>query len=132
MVKRPTGSDGEPSSPNCESSAGVKARHPFSCKLLAINDLGLKGRGDWRFCVTFCATFTQPQPMSRPTGLFERSGHFFLRFMIPTNQRHLLGGRTRIVQSLNTNQRRQAVLAATILRADLVPKLPSQSPTANM
>ena len=28
MVKRPTGSDGEPSSPNCESSAGVKARHP--------------------------------------------------------------------------------------------------------
>lgn len=27
MVKRPTGSGGEPSSPNCESSAGVKARH---------------------------------------------------------------------------------------------------------
>ena len=29
MVKRPTGSGGEPSSPNCESSAGVKARHLF-------------------------------------------------------------------------------------------------------
>ena len=28
MVKRPTGSDGEPSSPNCGASAGVKARHP--------------------------------------------------------------------------------------------------------
>lgn len=28
MVKRPTGSGGEPSSPNCEASAGVKARHP--------------------------------------------------------------------------------------------------------
>ena len=29
MVKRPTGSDGEPSSPNCGASAGVKARHLF-------------------------------------------------------------------------------------------------------
>ena len=27
MVKRPTGSGGEPSSPNCKASAGVKARH---------------------------------------------------------------------------------------------------------
>lgn len=27
MVKRPTGSGGEPSSPNCVASAGVKARH---------------------------------------------------------------------------------------------------------
>ena len=27
MVKRPTGSGGEPSSPNCRASAGVKARH---------------------------------------------------------------------------------------------------------
>ena len=30
MVKRPTGSDGEPSSPNCGVSAGVKARHLIS------------------------------------------------------------------------------------------------------
>jgi hypothetical protein len=29
MVKRPTGSDGEPSSPNCGASAGVKARQLF-------------------------------------------------------------------------------------------------------
>jgi len=29
-VKRPTGSGGEPSSPNCGASAGVKARQPFS------------------------------------------------------------------------------------------------------
>ena len=28
MVKRPTGSGGELSSPNCGASAGVKARHP--------------------------------------------------------------------------------------------------------
>ena len=30
MVKRPTGSGGEPSSPNCGASAGVKARQPHS------------------------------------------------------------------------------------------------------
>ncbi len=29
MVKEPTGSGGEPSSPNSEVSAGVKARHPL-------------------------------------------------------------------------------------------------------
>ena len=29
MVKRPIGSGGEPSSPNCGVSAGVKARHPI-------------------------------------------------------------------------------------------------------
>ena len=29
MGKRPTGSGGEPSSPNRGASAGVKARHPF-------------------------------------------------------------------------------------------------------
>jgi len=27
MVKRPTGSGGEPSSPNCGASAGVEVRH---------------------------------------------------------------------------------------------------------
>ena len=31
MVKRPTGSGGEPSSPNCKASAGVKARHLLFC-----------------------------------------------------------------------------------------------------
>ncbi len=30
MVERPTGSDGEPSSPNCKASAGVKVRQPHS------------------------------------------------------------------------------------------------------
>jgi len=28
MDKQPTGSGGEPSSPNCKASAGVKARQP--------------------------------------------------------------------------------------------------------
>lgn len=32
MVKRPTGSGGEPSSPNCGVSAGVKARHLIHLK----------------------------------------------------------------------------------------------------
>jgi hypothetical protein len=62
MVKQPTGSGGEPSSPNCRVSAGVKARHPSSCKLLAINDLQRNGHGDWRFCVTFCVTFLALSP----------------------------------------------------------------------
>ena len=132
MAKQPTGSGGEPSSPNCGVSAGVKARHPSSCKLLAINDLQRNGHGDWRFCVTFCVTFLAPLPMSSPTGLFERNGHYYLRFIIPTHQRHLFNGRTRIVQSLSTRQKRQAVLAATMLRAELLSKLLSQSPTANI
>ena len=126
MAKQPTGSGGEPSSPNCRVSAGVKARHPSSCKLLAINDLQRNGHGDWRFCVTFCVTFLAPLPMSTPTGLFERNGHFYLRFIIPTHQRYLFGGRTRIVQSLNTNQRRQAVLSAALVRAEIMSKLLSQ------
>ena len=35
-----------PSSPNCRVSAGVKARHPSFCKLLAINDLERNGAGN--------------------------------------------------------------------------------------
>jgi len=131
-VKRPTGSGGEPSSPNCESSAGVKARHPSSCKLLAINDLGADRDDDWRFCVTFCVTFFPSQPMPTPTGLFERNGHYYLRLIIPANQRHLFNGRTRLVQSLHTCHKRQAILVATMLRAELLSKLLSQSPTANI
>jgi len=83
-VKRPTGSGGEPSSPNCESSAGVKARHPFSRKLLAINDLEPDRDGDWRFCVTFIPS----QPMPTPTGLFERNGHYYLRLTTQASVDH--------------------------------------------
>ena len=36
MVKRPTGSGGEPSSPNCVVSAGGKARQPFNCVCCSI------------------------------------------------------------------------------------------------
>ena len=126
MAKQPTGSGGEPSSPNCRVSAGVKARHPSFCKLLAINDLERNGHGDWRFCVTFCVTLLAPLPMSTPTGLFERNGHYYLRLIIPTHQRHLFNGRTRIVQSLNTCHKRQAIVAATLLRAEILSTLFSQ------
>jgi len=40
MVKRPTGSGGEPSSPNCGVSAGVKARQLTPSKPIKIKDLG--------------------------------------------------------------------------------------------
>ncbi|MNS83133.1 hypothetical protein D3C72_1169070 [compost metagenome] len=40
MGKRPTGSGGEPSSPNCGSSAGGKARHLSFQKLLALRSFG--------------------------------------------------------------------------------------------
>ena len=39
MVKRPTGSDGEPSSPNCGASAGGKARQPCSRFPFVVNNL---------------------------------------------------------------------------------------------
>ena len=39
MGKRPTGSGGEPSSPNCGASAGVKARQPHFLKLLHFQKL---------------------------------------------------------------------------------------------
>ena len=64
--------------------------------------------------------------MSTPTGLFERNGHYYLRLIIPTHQRHLFNGRTRIVQSLNTCHKRQAIVAATLLRAEILSTLFSQ------
>ena len=70
--------------------------------------------------------------MSKPTGLFERNGHYYLRLIIPTHQRHLFNGRTRIVQSLNTSHRRQAVLSATLLRAEIFSKLLSQGQAAKV
>ena len=69
--------------------------------------------------------------MSTPTGLFERNGHFYLRVIIPTHQRHLFNGRTRIVQSLNTCHKRQAIVAATLLRAEILSTLLSQGQREN-
>jgi hypothetical protein len=90
-----------PSSPNCESSAGVKARHPTAHALVSNNNLALSGDGDgdgdgvFRICVTifvpFCPIlchFLSPQPMPTTTGLFERNGHCYLRAIIQGHQRH--------------------------------------------
>ncbi len=48
-----------PSSPNCESSAGVKARHPTAHALVSNNNLALSGDGDgvFRICVTIFVPF---------------------------------------------------------------------------
>jgi hypothetical protein len=39
MVKRPTGSDGEPSSPNCGASAGVRLVNLIFCQQLTVPDI---------------------------------------------------------------------------------------------
>src|SRR3954468_11515578 len=53
MVKRPNGSGGEPSSPNCGASAGGKDRH--SPQLNSLHDNGLAAV-ETRFC-SVCVTF---------------------------------------------------------------------------
>lgn len=58
--------------------------------------------------------------MSQQTGLFQRNGTFYLRFIIPQRQRHLFDGRTRIVRSLNTTSKREANANALALRAQLL------------
>ncbi len=64
MVKRPIGSGGEPSSPNCGASAGVKARHLFK---LTAN--GVKGLRPWSAKKEFAAIHTQYHPGTRvPTS----------------------------------------------------------------
>ncbi len=62
MAKRPTGSGGEPSSPNCGVSAGVKARHPFPVCL----GHGLKA-------------LQEPGIFSKPCVLWPRKLHDFNR-----------------------------------------------------
>ena len=58
--------------------------------------------------------------MSQQTGLFQRNGTFYLRFIIPQRQRHLFDGRSRIVRSLNTTSKREANANALALRAQLL------------
>ena len=119
MVKRPTGSGGEPSSPNCGASAGVKARQLTPSESFQIKDLDKFYRPRQAQCVTSCVTFPA-QIMSQQTGLFQRNGTFYLRFIIPQRQRHLFDGRSRIVRSLNTTSKREANAHALALRAQLL------------
>lgn len=55
--------------------------------------------------------------MAKDTGLFQRNGTFYLRFIVPKRQRHLFEGRSRIVKSLGTESAREAKLQALVLRA---------------
>lgn len=55
--------------------------------------------------------------MAKDTGLFQRNGTFYLRFIVPKRQRHLFQGRSRIVKSLSTDSAREAKLQALVLRA---------------
>jgi len=55
--------------------------------------------------------------MAKHTGLFQRNGTFYLRFIVPTHQRHLFEGRSRIVKSLGTQSAREAKFQAVVLRA---------------
>lgn len=55
--------------------------------------------------------------MAKDTGLFQRNGTFYLRFIVPKHQRHLFEGRSRIVKSLGTESAREAKLQALALRA---------------
>lgn len=64
--------------------------------------------------------------MAKHTGLFQRNGTYYLRFIVPTRQRHLFEGRSRIVKSLGTESAREAKLQALVLRAQwLNPTAPS-------
>ncbi len=64
--------------------------------------------------------------MAKHTGLFQRNGTYYLRFIIPSRQRHLFEGRSRIVKSLGTESAREAKLQALVLRAQwLSPTFPS-------
>jgi len=67
MVKRPTGSDGEPSSPNCEASAGVKARQPLNCETRM--DKGFHAKSCviylWYVSVS-CVTFSKSTWIGQP------------------------------------------------------------------
>ncbi len=55
--------------------------------------------------------------MAKDTGLFQRNGTFYLRFIVPKHKRHFFEGRSRIVKSLGTESAREAKLQALALRA---------------
>lgn len=58
--------------------------------------------------------------MAKLPGLFQRDGIFQIRVMIPRHLRVTLGGRTKIVQSLGTADRREAGILGALCRARLL------------
>ncbi len=58
--------------------------------------------------------------MAKLPGLFERGGVFQLRVMIPKDLQAAYGGRSKLVQSLQTSDHRKAVLLGHSVRTDLL------------
>jgi hypothetical protein len=58
--------------------------------------------------------------MAKLPGLHERGGVFQLRVVIPLDLRPAYDGRTKVVQSLKTKDRREASIEGAKLRADLL------------
>ena len=123
MEKRPTGSGGEPSSPNCGTSAGVKARHLSTSKLnddKGLRPLAVENSG---FCITWMChvTFYVDHPMAQLTGLFRRGGSYYLRIVLPEN--HPLRNQYhcgRWVQTLGPCSHKEAIAMGMIKRAEIL------------
>jgi hypothetical protein len=79
MVKRPTGSDGEPSSPNCGASAGVKARHLIHLKFAVLADFVPRAASRRSFVSLECVTsliYEAGKDMAQVEGLSLRAHGF--------------------------------------------------------
>jgi integrase len=57
--------------------------------------------------------------MNHSLGVFERNGHYYMRFVVPVNQQTTFSGRKRIVRSLQTQNLREARARALTERARL-------------
>ncbi len=123
MVKRPTGSDGEPSSPNCGASAGGRARHLNLKKMSANNELQkTRHVSVLILChLSVSPTLKRSGYMAHLTGLFERQGSYYLRIVLPLN--HPLKNRYKsgkIVQSLGRCTYREALRLGEKKRAEVL------------
>ena len=58
--------------------------------------------------------------MAKLPGLHERGGVYQLRVVIPLDLRPAFGGRAKVIHSLKTTDRREAALAGSKRRAELL------------
>ena len=58
--------------------------------------------------------------MAQAPGLFTRNGTFYLRYIVPQHHLQAFGGQTRVVRSLHTHSRKEAITKAVLLRAQLI------------
>ena len=63
---------------------------------------------------------SKPDTMAKLPGLHERGGVFQLRVVIPLDLRTSFGGRTKVIHSLKTADRREASIAGARRRAELL------------